>query len=126
MSSPAARNPSANQAGESWLPFVKIASLNTAAFAGYTDWRVPTVNELESIANRGATLPAVPSAFHTGCGAGCTVLTCSCTVSASMIYWSSSSYVSAPGKAWLVNFYDGTTYVAVKTDGYRVRAVRDG
>ena len=41
--------------------------------------------------------------------------TCSCTVSAEMIFWSSTSYVNAPAQAWLVNFFDGTAYVAPKT-----------
>jgi len=106
--------------------FGKIDDLNMAGFAGFTDWRLPSVTELETITNRGAVLPAVSAAFNTSCGAGCTVLTCSCTLSSSMITWSSSSYVNDPDNAWLVNFFDGTAYTAMKTDSNRVRAVRGG
>ncbi len=106
--------------------FGKIAALNAAAFAGYTDWRLPSVNELETIIDRGTFFPSVSPAFNTNCAPACTVFTCSCTVSASMIYWTSSSYVKAPQEAWLVNFFDGTTYVSSKTDTNRVRAVRGG
>ena len=106
--------------------FTKIDDLNTAAFAGATDWRLPNENELETIVDRGTVFPAVSSIFDTSCASGCTVLTCSCTVSAEMIFWSSTSYVNSPASAWLVNFYDGTAYVDVKSASKRVRAVHGG
>jgi hypothetical protein len=104
--------------------FAKVADLNTAAFGGRTNWRLPSINELETLTNRSVVLPAVSTPFNTGCTANCTVLTCSCTAAATMIHWSSSTYVNAPASAWLVNFFDGTAYVATKTDKYQVRAVR--
>jgi hypothetical protein len=65
--------------------------------------------------------------FNTSCPSGCTVLTCSCTLSADEIFWSSTTYVNAPAKAWLVNFFDGTAYVDPKTTfSHHVRAVRGG
>lgn len=106
--------------------FAKIDALNTAAFAGATDWRLPNESELETLIDRGTVFPAIATVFDTACPAGCTVLTCSCTVAAEMIFWSSTTYVSTPSSAWLVNFYDGTAYVAPKTNGNRVRAVRGG
>ena len=106
--------------------FAKIDDLNTAAFAGASDWRLPNESELETIIDRGAVFPAVSSAFNTGCAAGCTVLTCSCILSSEEIFWSSTTYVNSPASAWLVNFFDGTAYTDVKTTGKRVRAVRGG
>ena len=74
-------------------------------FAGQTDWRVPNVRELQSIANYQNFNPAVSPAFNTSCTASCTVLTCSCT--ASGFYWSSSSYAFNPANAWGVDFFSG-------------------
>jgi hypothetical protein len=104
---------------------VKVATLNGGGgFAGYTDWRVPNVNELQSLANYGAVNPAVSPAFNTGCTPACTVLTCSCTLSST--YWSSSTYQDYPAFAWDVYFYDGFVTAAAKTSNYYVRAVRGG
>src|SRR6266478_2272505 len=77
------------------------ATLNTMSFAGHTDWRVPNVRELQSIANYQNFNPAVSPPFNTSCTASCTVLTCSNN------YWSSSSYDSFPTDAWGVNFNVG-------------------
>lgn len=106
--------------------FAKIDDLNTAAFAGSSDWRLPNESELETIIDRGAVFPAVPSIFNTSCPVGCTVLTCSCTLSTEEIFWSSTTYLNSPASAWLVNFFDGTAYTDVKTTSKRVRAVRGG
>lgn len=106
--------------------FGKIDDLNTAAFAGFTDWRLPNESELETLIDRGTYFPSIGAAFNTSCPGGCTVLTCSCTVATETIFWSSTTYVVTPQSAWLVNFYDGTAYVAAKSNGYHVRAVRGG
>jgi hypothetical protein len=104
--------------------FGKIDDLNTMAFAGFTDWRLPSLNELETIRDVGVTDPAVPAIFHTGCVDGCTVLTCSCT--RSTFYWTSTPYVVSGNLAWVVTFYDGYAYRDTKGGADWVRAVRGG
>jgi hypothetical protein len=107
--------------------FGKIDDLNTSAFAGFTDWRLPNESELETIVNRGTLFPSVSADFNTACPSGCTVLTCSCTLSPiDEIAWSSTTYVKTPSAAWLVNFYDGTAYTDAKSVLHHVRAVRGG
>jgi hypothetical protein len=102
----------------------KVAQLNQAAFAGYTDWRLPNVNELQTLTNYGAGIPAVSPAFNTGCVSGCNVLTCSCTRSNS--YWSSSAVASTPRRAWTVSTF-GTIQPFTKGEAsLYVRAVRGG
>jgi hypothetical protein len=102
----------------------KIATLNSSSFAGHNDWRLPNENELETIRSLGETSPAVFPIFNTGCSAGCTVLTCSCTVSDA--YWSSTTYQLDESSAWTVYFDDGDTYATGKTIQNYVRAVRGG
>src|SRR5262245_3233409 len=58
-----------------------LAALNGGAgFAGYTDWRIPNLNELESIRNLelggdGVTPAVSYSAFNTNCVPNCIVTT---------------------------------------------------
>ena len=104
---------------------VFLATLNTApCFGGFCDWRLPTLNELETIRDLGHGRPAVPAAFNTDCPGLCTVTTCSCTCSG--YYWSSSTYQNNPVYAWGVYFTDGGVYYYDKTNGEFVRAVRSG
>jgi Protein of unknown function (DUF1566) len=106
-----------------YAAFAKIGTLNGGGgFAGHTDWRLPNVNELQSLTNFGAVAPAVDTAFHTACAPSCTVTTCSCTQS--FYYWSSTSYHSTPTAAWFVNFGDGSVVSFSKGNVMAVRAVR--
>jgi hypothetical protein len=73
---------------------VHIAGLNAANFAGHSDWRLPNVRELESIANYQNFSPAVSPAFNMNCTLGATVLNGSCT--AARPYWSSTTNASHP------------------------------
>jgi hypothetical protein len=103
---------------------VKVAALNSERFAGYTDWRLPNYKELISIINLENLNPAVSAPFNTSCTEGCTVTTCSCTVTDG--YWSSSTYAGFPLLAWFVIFTDGAVGAPNKVDDYYVRAVRGG
>lgn len=102
----------------------KVATLNSTAFAGYSDWRMPNRLELETLVNLGAFSPALYSAFNTACPAACTVLTCSC--SAWDDYWSSTTRQGGPETAWVVDFFAGSTDANMKSDLLYVRAVRAG
>jgi len=105
---------------------VHVAGLNTApCFAGHCDWRLPNVKELQSIVNYENDNPAVSSEFNTLCAAACTVLTCSCTGTASL-YWSSSTFANGPAFAWFVDFFFGNVNASDKSSGVFVRAVRGG
>lgn len=107
-----------------------LATLNGGGgFAGYTDWRIPNVNELQSLINYGAVSPSVYGALNSSCAAGCTVdgvggPACSCTVSS--FYWSSTTFQDSPGLAWDVYFGLGVVDWSTKSGNLYVRAVRGG
>ena len=104
------------------------AQCGGTGFAGHTDWRIPNVQELQSIVDYEVFDPSVDPAFHqsatcTGC-ADVTLASCSCTEWAS--YWSSTSYAPQPNFAVLVRFDDGMVSNADKGSSTKVRAVRGG
>lgn len=102
-----------------------VAGGGSSCFAGYCDWRIPNVRELESIVDYGTRDPSVDSVFNTGCSPGCTVTACSCT--SPLSYWTSSTEVGSPIFAWIVYFARGYPGFSAKYDPiYRVRAVRGG
>ncbi len=59
-----------------------IADLNAKAFAGFTDWRLPTLQELFGIADHSRFSPAIDTDAFPSCKGGW--------------YWSSTVYASPP------------------------------
>ena len=85
----------------------------TLKVAGFTDWRVPTVEELFCLADRTRVGPAIDTDFFpdTPC----------------RWHWSSTVDVSSPSDcAWIVGFSVGNSYWGGQGGGGFVRAVRDG
>ena len=93
---------------------VFIAALNTAAFGGHIDWRLPTVKELSTLVDSSISFP------------GPSINTTFFPNTVSSHYWSSTTYAYDPSYAWLVHFLVGTVYGHGKSYGYYVRAVRSG
>ena len=84
-------------------------SVNTSALCGYTDWRLPTKEELQGIlASSGS--PRIDITWFPNTQA--------------FAYWSSSPYVGNSDFAWSVNFSVGGVYVNYRSGDYHVRLVR--
>lgn len=97
---------------------------------GFTDWRLPTRFELETILDLGKKILTVPPAFNTACYPGCTIKECSCTGTGAVDgYWSvtEAGFADAFGRAaWVVQFGSGVVTGYQMDDQRFVRAVRGG
>ncbi len=96
--------------GRNWQAALEYAE--TLSMAGYDDWRMPTVKELESIVDYGRENQAIDTTFFPG--------------TVSFYYWSSTTHAGYPSHAWLVDFYSGFVTNYNESNNNYVRAVRAG
>lgn len=82
----------------------------TGGFAGYQDWRVPSIDELKTIVEQSKK----PAINHTMFPATPLAL-----------FWSSTTQPNLNQSAWAVYFYGGSAYWYGKTSYYFVRLVRN-
>jgi len=87
-----------------------LSALNTENFGGSADWRLPTQEELRSIADYGRIQPAVTEDYFPRMHAA--------------DYWSSTTLADDTSDAWCMRFTDGVDYSGEKPDRKYVRAVR--
>ncbi len=90
--------------------YVFVAELNSSGFGGFSDWRLPTLNEMAYIVNCGTSNPAIDASFFLN--------------TMSSHYWSSTTLANDTSHAFYIQMsggYDGSGY---KSDSYYVRAVR--
>jgi len=106
--------------GRDWEEaFVYVKCANSANYSGYSDWRVPNINELRSLANIGY------NEQHDD-------FLSSWLQSQGFInvqlesYWASTQYVGDAVSAWCVYLWNGYTNYNYKIMDYYVWLVRDG
>lgn len=79
---------------------------------GESDWRLPSIEELVFVTDKGRVRPAIHPIFE--------------NVNTGSYYWSSTTSDSGTDFAWVVYFYDGDDSGIRKTYSSYVRCVRDG
>lgn len=89
-----------------------VTAVNAVTLCGFSDWRLPTVDELQSIVDYSVAAP------------GPTVDATWFPNTRSENFWSASSYVSDSTKAWFVFFRDGYVDKASRASARDVRLVR--
>jgi hypothetical protein len=89
-----------------------VAAVNAMALCGYTDWRLPTVDELQTIVDYSKPYP------------GPTINTTWFPNTPGSVYWASSPYVGNSGYAWVVYFNSGGVYSYLRYGVLHVRLVR--
>lgn len=89
-----------------------VIAVNAAKLCGYSDWRMPSIKELESLVDYGRYSPAIDRGYfpHTP----------------SSYVWSGSPWAYSPSSALGVDFgYGGANY-GDRSDDFHVRLVRGG
>jgi pimeloyl-ACP methyl ester carboxylesterase len=89
--------------------FSYVNSLNSSGLCGYHDWRLPSVNELQSIIDY-STTPSIDVSFFSN--------------AKSDYYWTSTSYAVDLDYAWSINFYNRLQTSRYKNNYSYIRLVR--
>ncbi len=89
-----------------------VAAVNAAALCGMSDWRLPMLQELETLVDMGAAGPRIDPAHFPG------------TAAAS--YWARTPFAGSTAQAWALDFATGTPSPAPRSGALRVRLVRGG
>lgn len=89
-------------------------ALNTAnagaGFAGLTNWRVPSIQELQTLQDYSTYAPSIDTAYFPG-------------QPAIEGYWSSMTYSGSPSNGWFADFGYGTLSNTAKTNSNKLRCV---
>jgi hypothetical protein len=94
----------------------ELSSVNGASLGDYGDWRLPNRSELDALANRNFKTPAMDPMVRDAIAS---------PDAASVVYWSSSTWLRDTGSAWVVDFFYGDITPKLKTESARLIFVRN-
>ncbi|MDO6762553.1 DUF1566 domain-containing protein [Agarivorans sp. 1_MG-2023] len=91
-----------------------VENARDSSLAGYNDWRLPNIKELNYLIERSCYLPAINENFFSSVNG------------VTDDYWTSTPDSNDGSKAWLIGFSDGQFGVDAKDNTHSVRLVRGG
>ncbi|MFH0730516.1 MAG: DUF1566 domain-containing protein [Pseudomonadota bacterium] len=95
-----------------------IDALNSAAFGGFSDWRLPSLHEMRTIFDYGVHNPALDTQYFPNKPS---------TTEYENFYWSTATHANGSAVAWFSVFYNGHCYYGAKSwTSLFARAVRGG
>jgi len=98
-----------SEGAQSWTEALDyVDDLNDSSYFGYSDWHLPTRNELQSLLDYSLDSPA--TTFPNMASS----------------YWSSTTNANSTDDAWYVTFDSGRVLSGVKSSNFDVRAARGG
>lgn len=89
-----------------------LSAAASSTFASNSDWRLPTVQELDSIIEYKCTMPAINADIF--------------PATRISNYWSVTPFAGYPGGSWNINFNDGSHESCSRNWSLSVRLVRGG
>lgn len=91
-----------------------VSNVNTEAWCGSQDWRLPTADELQMIVDYGVLFPgpAIDQTFFPN--------------TSNLPHWTNTTHAHSLEKAWVVAFDDGRVFDDVRSQRYSVRLVHEG
>ncbi|WP_339136249.1 MAG: DUF1566 domain-containing protein [Candidatus Electrothrix sp. GW3-4] len=87
-----------------------VQRVNFYGWCGGSDWRMPTLKELESLVHYGRSNPAIDTSYFPN------------AISSSV--WSWSPFADAPAFAWFIYFDSGNSHFYFRNGSFAVRLVR--
>lgn len=87
-----------------------VAAVNAATLCGHGDWRLPSLKELQTLANAGVGSPTIDATYFPNTQGGS--------------YWSASNYAAGSGNAWFLDFSAGNSNLGFKSIAQYVWLVR--
>lgn len=90
---------------------IALNSANSGAgFAGLTNWRVPSIQELQTLQDYSVYAPGISAAYFPGSPTGINI-------------WSATEYVLTPTSGWFISGDYGTRSNTAKSTSYKLRCV---